>query len=80
MSGTASRLQGMGRDLPGPGRGPAGAHPAQGRHRRGRRRLPGGAHRFWLFPTYVHQQRDGDHPEALPLLEQVEAERPTGRA
>lgn len=32
--------------------------------------------RFWLYPTYVHQQRDGIQPEALPLLEQVEAERP----
>jgi hypothetical protein len=32
--------------------------------------------RFWLYPTYVHQQRDGIKPEALDLLEQVEAERP----
>jgi hypothetical protein len=32
--------------------------------------------RFWLYPTYVHQQRAGIKPEALPLLEQVEAERP----
>src|SRR5262249_54839090 len=32
--------------------------------------------RFWLFPTYVHQQQTGIKPEALPLLEQVEAERP----
>jgi hypothetical protein len=32
--------------------------------------------RFWLFPTYVHQQKDGIVPEAAPLLEQVEAERP----
>ena len=32
--------------------------------------------RFWLFPTYVHQQREGIKPEALPLLEQAEAERP----
>jgi hypothetical protein len=32
--------------------------------------------RFWLFPTYVHQQRGGIRPEAVPLLEQVEAERP----
>ncbi|MGH7224911.1 MAG: DUF1802 family protein, partial [Gemmataceae bacterium] len=32
--------------------------------------------RFWLFPTYVHQQKDGIIPEAEPLLEQVEAERP----
>jgi hypothetical protein len=32
--------------------------------------------RFWLFPTYVHQQKEGIRPEALPLFEQAEAERP----
>jgi hypothetical protein len=32
--------------------------------------------RFWLFPTYVHQQRGGIAPEAVPLLEQAEAEKP----
>lgn len=32
--------------------------------------------RFWLYPTYLHQQKDGITPEAVPLLEQVEAERP----
>jgi hypothetical protein len=32
--------------------------------------------RFWLFPTYVHQQEEGIRPEALPLLDQVKAERP----
>lgn len=32
--------------------------------------------RFWLFPTYVHQQKAGIVPEAAPLLEQVDAERP----
>jgi hypothetical protein len=32
--------------------------------------------RFWLYPTYTHQQREGIRPEALPLLEQAEAERP----
>jgi hypothetical protein len=32
--------------------------------------------RFWLYPTYVHQQRGGITAEALPLLEQAEAERP----
>ncbi|MCS6850864.1 MAG: DUF1802 family protein [Gemmataceae bacterium] len=42
---------------------------------------PGGgfelAHRrFWLYPTYVHQQRGGIRPEAEPLLEEVEADRP----
>jgi hypothetical protein len=32
--------------------------------------------RFWLFPTYVHQQRKGVSPKAFPLLEEVEANRP----
>jgi hypothetical protein len=32
--------------------------------------------RFWLYPTYTHQQRAGIKPETLPLLAQVEAERP----
>jgi hypothetical protein len=32
--------------------------------------------RFWLFPTYVHQQRAGIKSEAAVLLEQVEAQRP----
>ncbi len=32
--------------------------------------------RFWLYPTWTHQQRTGIRAEALPLLEQVEAERP----
>jgi hypothetical protein len=33
--------------------------------------------RFCLFPTYTHQQQaEGLRPEALPLLEQVAAERP----
>jgi hypothetical protein len=32
--------------------------------------------RFWLYPTYVHQQRAGIKPEALPLLEQAQAHRP----
>jgi len=32
--------------------------------------------RFWLYPTYVHQQRDGVAPDVLPLLEQALAERP----
>jgi hypothetical protein len=32
--------------------------------------------RFWLFPTYMHQQKDGIRAEALPLLEKAEAERP----
>jgi hypothetical protein len=31
---------------------------------------------FWLYPTYVHQQRAGIKPEAVPLLEQAEAGRP----
>lgn len=32
--------------------------------------------RFWLYPTYVHQQKDGIVPEAAPLLEQAESDRP----
>jgi hypothetical protein len=32
--------------------------------------------RFWLFPTYVHQQRAGIVAEAVPWLEQAEATRP----
>jgi hypothetical protein len=32
--------------------------------------------RFWLFPTFVHQQKASIVPEAAPLLEQVEADRP----
>lgn len=32
--------------------------------------------RFWLFPTYVHQQRTGIKPEAAALLDQAEKERP----
>jgi hypothetical protein len=32
--------------------------------------------RFWLFPTYVHQQENGIRPEGLPLLAQVQEERP----
>jgi hypothetical protein len=32
--------------------------------------------RFWLFPTYVHQQEQGIKAEAQPLLQQVQAERP----
>ncbi len=32
--------------------------------------------RFWLCPTYVHQQAAGIKPEALPLLQAAEADRP----
>lgn len=32
--------------------------------------------RFWLYPTYTHQQQTGIQPEARELLDQVEAERP----
>lgn len=32
--------------------------------------------RFWLYPTYVHQQNAGIVPEAIPLLERAEADRP----
>ena len=34
--------------------------------------------RFWLYATYMHQQRDAITADALPLLEQAEAERPPG--
>ena len=30
--------------------------------------------RFWLYPTYVHQQREGIKASALPLLEIVQKE------
>jgi hypothetical protein len=32
--------------------------------------------RFWLYPTYTHQQRDGIRPDALPLLAEALANRP----
>lgn len=32
--------------------------------------------RFWLYPTFVHQQDDGIQDEARPLLEKVLANRP----
>jgi hypothetical protein len=32
--------------------------------------------RFWLYPTFVHQQIDGIVPEARPLLEQALAGKP----
>lgn len=32
--------------------------------------------RFWLMPTYVHQQEQGVRAEAQSLLEQVRAEQP----
>jgi len=33
--------------------------------------------RFWLYPTYFHErQQDALRPEAIALLDQVEAERP----
>src|SRR5262245_33683379 len=32
--------------------------------------------RFWLFPTYTHQQQAGIRAEAAPLLAEAEAERP----
>ena len=33
--------------------------------------------RFWLFPTYVHQQRDGIRAEAIYLLQEAQADQPT---
>jgi len=32
--------------------------------------------RFWLYPTYAHQQQNGIKSNALPLLQSVEADRP----
>jgi hypothetical protein len=32
--------------------------------------------RFWLYPTYAHQQADGITAEARPLLDEVLKERP----
>jgi hypothetical protein len=32
--------------------------------------------RFWLYPTYVHQQEGGIKAEAKPLFEEAEADRP----
>lgn len=66
----------MGRDLPGAGRRQAGAL-----LRKGGIDEESGAFalehtRFWLLPTFTHQQRDGVTEEARPLLEYVEANRP----
>jgi hypothetical protein len=33
--------------------------------------------RFWLFPTYLHEKPAALKPEALPLLQAAEADRPT---
>src|SRR5438874_1451206 len=32
--------------------------------------------RFWLYPTFSHQQNDGINEDARQLLQQVEANRP----
>jgi hypothetical protein len=32
--------------------------------------------RFWLYPTYVHQQQNGIRAEATPLIDEAEAARP----
>jgi hypothetical protein len=32
--------------------------------------------RFWLFPTYLHEKPEALKPEALPLLQAAEADRP----
>jgi hypothetical protein len=32
--------------------------------------------RFWLYPTYLHQQEKGIKPQAQPLLKAVESDRP----
>jgi hypothetical protein len=34
--------------------------------------------RFWLYPTYTHQQREVIRPEALTLLQQAQDQRPPG--
>src|SRR5262245_56802812 len=34
--------------------------------------------RFWLFPTYVHQQQGGLKEDAADLVRPAEAERPPG--
>jgi len=31
--------------------------------------------RFWLYPTYLHEHKEGIQPSALPLLDQVLGER-----
>src|SRR5687768_16260972 len=36
--------------------------------------------RFWLYPTYVHQQREGIKEEAVPLLDEAEKRRPPAGA
>jgi hypothetical protein len=32
--------------------------------------------RFWLYPTYVHQQEHGIKPEEMKLIKEVEKDRP----
>jgi hypothetical protein len=32
--------------------------------------------RFWLFPTYLHEKPEAIKPEALPVLQAAEADRP----
>ena len=32
--------------------------------------------RFWLYPTFVHQQRDGIKADAMPLLKASERDKP----
>ncbi len=74
---TASCVQGVGGDLQGVGGRTPGDYAAQ---RSGVAETTGKFQlehpRFWLYPTYVHQQRDGVAADLLPLLEQAEAERP----
>jgi hypothetical protein len=36
--------------------------------------------RFWLYPTFVHQQREGIKPEAVPLLEAAVYDKPPADA
>ena len=52
-------VQGMGRHLPRAGGGPAGADPAQGRHRRGRRRISARTHALLAVPDLRPSARAG---------------------
>ena len=66
----------MGRHLPRPGRGAAGLLLRKGGIAENGGEFRVEHTRFWLYPTRVHQQKDGITPETVPLLEQVEAETP----
>ena len=68
----------MGRHLPGPGRGPAGVDPAARAASPKRAASSSLEHtRFWLFPTYTHQQRSGIRPEGVAAAGR--RQKPSGR-